>query len=50
MDLAGRVIGNYMIDKGESKLDIDVRSFAKGVYNILVQNKEISISKKLVVE
>lgn len=50
MDLSGRVIGNYMIDKGENKLDINVSGFAKGVYNVLVQNKEISISKKLVVE
>jgi len=50
MDLSGRVIGNYMIDKGENKFNIDVRNFAKGIYNVLVQNKEISISKKLVVE
>lgn len=50
IDLASKVIRNYNIDKGENKLEIDVKNFAKGVYNVLVQNKEINISKKLVLE
>ncbi|MBP1630700.1 MAG: hypothetical protein H6Q15_1593 [Bacteroidetes bacterium] len=49
-DVTGRVIKTLVINPEDKKIEIDVRDFAKGVYNVLVQNKDITISKKLIVE
>ncbi|MFA6367093.1 MAG: T9SS type A sorting domain-containing protein, partial [Bacteroidales bacterium] len=48
-DLHGRTIKSYRLNLGEKKLEIDVKGFANGVYNIKIVNDKNSITKKLIV-
>jgi len=48
-DMYGRHITKYIISPSSNELEIDVTRFTKGVYNILILNDNVSISKKLIV-
>ncbi|MBP1629108.1 MAG: hypothetical protein H6Q15_1, partial [Bacteroidetes bacterium] len=49
VDLLGRVIKEYKINKQDSNIEIDVKGFAKGVYNVILRNDKMNITKKLIV-
>ena len=49
-DLFGRVIKSYKINPTMNELEIDVSSFDKGIYSVSVQNNNINVSKKLIVQ
>lgn len=49
IDLFGRVIKEYKSNKQDSYIEIDVSGFAKGVYNVVLQNDKINITNKLIV-
>ncbi len=48
-DLQGRAIKTYKINARQTNLEIDVKSFAKGIYNIKLVNSDCNITKKLVI-
>ena len=49
-DLQGRAIKTYKINSGQTRLEINVKSFVKGIYNVKVLNADLNITKKLVVK
>ncbi len=49
-DLQGRAIKTYKINARQTNLEIDVKSFAKGIYNIKLVNSDCNITKKLIVK
>lgn len=49
-DMVGRLIQTHKINQGTKALDIDLRGYAKGVYNIKIVNESINQTKKLVVQ
>ncbi|MFA6200976.1 MAG: fibronectin type III domain-containing protein [Bacteroidales bacterium] len=48
-DLQGRAIKTYKMNASQKNLEIDVESFAKGIYNIKLVNSDCNITKKLIV-
>ncbi|MFA6824806.1 MAG: leucine-rich repeat protein [Bacteroidales bacterium] len=49
-DMIGRLIQTHKINQGTKALDIDLRGYAKGVYNIKIVNESINQTKKLIVQ
>jgi len=49
-DMVGRVIQTYKINQGTKELEIDLSTYAKGVYSIRIVNKSINQTKKLIVQ
>ncbi len=49
-DIYGRAIKTYKLNANQNELEIDVKEFAKGVYNIKVTNSDCNITKKLIVK
>ena len=49
-DMIGRVIQRYTINKVNKILDINLSTYAKGVYSIRIVNERINQTKKLVVQ
>jgi len=49
-DMIGRVIQTYKINQGTKALEIDLSTYAKGVYSIRIVNESINQTKKLVVQ
>ncbi|MBP1629307.1 MAG: flavobacterium repeat protein [Bacteroidetes bacterium] len=49
-DLTGRVLKTYTIDTNQKELEIDLSGYAKGVYNISINNNNTNISKKLIIQ
>ena len=49
-DLLGRVIKKYKFNSEKGILEIDVSGYPKGVYSVSVQNNNINVSKKLIVQ
>jgi fibronectin type 3 domain-containing protein len=49
-DLLGRVIKKYKFNSEKGILEIDVNEFVKGVYSVSLQNNNIHVSKKLIVQ
>ncbi|MBP1629589.1 MAG: cell surface protein [Bacteroidetes bacterium] len=50
LDLQGREIKRDKIGKGNNVIEIDLKNLEKGVYNVILKNKEINLSKKLIVQ
>lgn len=48
-DMVGRVIQRHKINKGTKELEIDLSTYAKGVYSIRILNETISQTKKLII-
>jgi hypothetical protein len=48
-DINGRKVKQYNLNAGQKKLEIDVKGFAKGVYNVKIVNDNISLTRKLIV-
>ena len=48
-DINGKIIKPFKLIAGEKKLEIDVKGFASGVYNVKFVNKELSVTKKIIV-
>ena len=49
-DLQGRAIKTYKMNSCQKNLEIDVKSFVKGIYNIKLVNSDCNVTKKLVVK
>ncbi|MFA6200636.1 MAG: fibronectin type III domain-containing protein [Bacteroidales bacterium] len=49
-DIYGRAIKTYKLNTNQNELEIDVKEFAKGVYNVKVTNSYCNITKKLIVK
>ncbi|MDY4789645.1 MAG: leucine-rich repeat protein [Bacteroidales bacterium] len=49
-DVVGRIIQSYKINQDTKELEIDLSTYAKGVYSIRIVNESINQSKKLVVQ
>ncbi|MBP1629308.1 MAG: hypothetical protein H6Q15_201 [Bacteroidetes bacterium] len=49
-DLTGRALKTYIIDTNQKELEIDLSGYAKGVYNISINNNNTNISKKLIIQ
>jgi hypothetical protein len=49
-DIYGRTIKTYKLNANQNELEIDVKEFAKGVYNIKLTNSDCNITKKLIVK
>lgn len=49
-DIVGRVIQTHKVNQGTKALDIDLSTYAKGVYSIRIVNESINQTKKLVVQ
>lgn len=50
LDLQGREIKRDKIGKGSSILEIDLKNLEKGIYNVLIKNQKINLTKKLIVQ
>lgn len=48
-DFTGRIINTYIMGPTQSKLEIDLKNYIKGIYNIKIINSTINITKKLIV-
>ena len=49
-DMVGRVIQKHKINQGTKELEIDLSTYAKGVYSIRIVNESINQTKKLIVQ
>lgn len=49
-DIYGRKIKTYKLNANQNELEIDVKEFSKGVYNIKLTNSNYNITKKLIVK
>lgn len=48
-DIYGRVIKTYKLIQTQNELEIDLKGFAKGIYNIKIVNSDSNITKKLII-
>lgn len=48
-DFTSRIINTYIMCPTQSKLEIDLKNYIKGIYNIKIINSTINITKKLIV-
>ncbi|MBP6429676.1 MAG: T9SS type A sorting domain-containing protein, partial [Bacteroidales bacterium] len=48
-DIYGRVTKTYKIMQTQNELEIDLKGFAKGIYNIKIVNTNSNITKKLII-
>ncbi|MBP1645296.1 MAG: leucine-rich repeat protein [Bacteroidetes bacterium] len=49
-DMIGRIMLKHKINKGMNELEIDLSTYAKGVYSIRIVNESINQTKKLIVQ
>lgn len=48
-DLSGRLISTYKFNPNQNQITLDFTGFAKGVYSVIIRNKDLNITRKLIV-